>query len=131
MEKYGIPVRQALIAYVDKTVEGGHQQNGRLLDTAPGMSAAFVTNYEMTLGALIAVNERGIAIPKELSLIGFDNLDLSMVARPRLTIVSQPLEEIGIQAARLMLERLSGEKGSPITVTLSSSIQEGESVRRL
>ncbi len=51
------------------------------------MTAAFVTNYEMTLGALIALNERGIQIPQELSLVGFDNMDLSRIANPSLTIV--------------------------------------------
>ena len=95
------------------------------------MTAVFVTNYEMTLGALIALNERGVRIPEELSIIGFDNLDLSRVANPPLTIVSQPLEEIGLQAARLMLDQLSGENRTPLTLTLSPSIQEGKSVRQL
>ena len=95
------------------------------------MTAVFVTNNEMTLGAQIALNERGVRIPEELSIIGFDNLDLSRVANPPLTIVSQPLEEIGLQAARLMLDQLLGENRTPLTLTLSTSIQEGKSVRQL
>ena len=95
------------------------------------MSALFVTNYEMTLGAIIAANERGIAIPQQLSFIGFDNMDLSRVTHPKLTIVTQPLEEIGAQTARIMLERLTGkETGSTVNITLSTKIQHGDSVAR-
>ena len=131
LEEYGVAPAEELIAYGDYTLEGGHRQICRLLEEAEGMTAAFVTNYEMTLGTLIALNERGVRIPQELSLIGFDNMDLSRVARPPLTIVSQPLEEIGLQAARLMLDQLSGENRTPLTLTLSTSIQEGKSVRQL
>ena len=57
-------------------------------------------------------------------------MDLSRVFRPSLTIVSQPMEQIGLQAARLMLERLSGDaSAAPMTVTLSASLREGESVQ--
>ena len=127
LREYGAEPAGELIAYGDYTLEGGHRQIRRLLDEAHGMTAVFVTNYEMTLGTLIALNERGVQIPSELSLIGFDNMDLSRVARPTLTIVSQPLEEIGLQAARLMLEFFSGERTAPVTVSLSASLQEGQS----
>lgn len=128
LEEYGVDPDEKLIAYGDYTVKGGHRQICHLLDGVPDMTAVFVTNYEMTLGALIAVNERGVQIPRELSFIGFDNLDLSLVVRPRLTIVTQPLEEIGKQAAELMMERLSGARSTPLTVSLYTSLQEGESV---
>lgn len=131
LEEYGVAPCENLIAYSDYTVQGGYRQICRLLEENRTMTAVFVTNYEMTLGALIALNERGVRIPEELSIIGFDNLDLSRVANPPLTIVSQPLEEIGLQAARLMLDQLSGENRTPLTLTLSTSIQEGKSVRQL
>lgn len=131
LEEYGVTPCENLIAYSDYTVQGGYRQICRLLEENKDMTAVFVTNYEMTLGALIALNERGVRIPEELSIIGFDNLDLSRVANPPLTIVSQPLEEIGLQAARLMLDQLSGENRTPLTLTLSTSIQEGKSVRQL
>ena len=131
LEEYGVAPCENLIAYSDYTVQGGYRQICRLLEENKTMTAVFVTNYEMTLGALIALNERGVRIPEELSIIGFDDLDLSRVANPPLTIVSQPLEEIGLQAARLMLDQLSGENRTPLTLTLSTSIQEGKSVRQL
>jgi LacI family transcriptional regulator len=84
----------------------------------------------MTLGAIIAANELGIKIPQELSFIGFDNLDLSRIAHPKLTIVTQPLEEIGSQVARIMLDRLAEKNnGVPMKVTLSTTLMMGASVQ--
>lgn len=109
---------------------GGYRQARRLLKANTGMTAMFLTNYDLTLGALIALNERGVQIPGEMSVVGFDNImDLSRVFRPSLTIVSQPLEQIGLQAARLMLDQLSGGKdATPMTITLAASLKEGGSV---
>ena len=131
LEEYGVPVDQRFIARGGLSVEGGYRQVRRLLKENQDMTAVFVTNYEMTLGALIALNKHGVQIPQELSIVGFDNImDLSRVFRPQLTIVSQPMDQIGMQAARLMLERLSGDPSTtPMTVTLSASLREGGSVQ--
>mgnify|MGYP001278373190 CR=1 FL=1 len=122
---------ESLTVFSDYTVQGGYESMNRLLDR-PDISAVFVTNYEMTLGAMIAANERGIKIPEQLSFIGFDNLQLSQVIRPKLTIVTQPLEEIGKQTAEILLEQLVKEPNQRKTkiVTLSASVQLGESVQK-
>lgn len=118
------------IIFSDYSVEGGYESMKRLLQH-PDMTAAFVTNYEMTLGAIIALNEAAIDIPGQISLVGFDNMQLSKVIRPGLTIVTQPLEEIGRNAADILLEKLSGDGAdSPCRiVTLSTGMLPGESVR--
>lgn len=130
LEEYGIAYDETLVARASLTVEGGYRQVKRLLKDPNNMTAVFVTNYEMTLGALIALNKGGIKIPEEISVVGFDNImDLSQVFRPSLTIVIQPMEQIGLQAARLMLERLSADNSAaPMTITLSASLREGASV---
>lgn len=125
--KNGLIPAPELAEYSDYTVQGGYESMKRLL-TLPELTAVFVTNYEMTLGAIIAVNELGVRIPEQLSFIGFDNLQLAQVIKPKLTIVTQPLEEIGREAARILLESLSGNE-EPQMVTLSPGMQAGESVR--
>lgn len=128
--KKGILPAQSLISYGDYTVESGHRCLKELLNENPTLSAVFVTNYEMTLGAIIAINELGIKIPEQISLIGFDNLHLAQVIKPKLTIISQPLQEIAEHAAYLMLKRLSEEesyKGGE-TINLSTELLIGESV---
>jgi len=137
-EKKGLAYDSSYIAFSDYTVHGGHECMNRLLAGLPDMSAVFVTNYEMTLGAIIAINEAGIKLPGELSIIGFDNLQLSQVIKPRLTIITQPLEEIGGQVAAIMLERLAGGvlhspelpgmSRAPGVITLATHLQPGESV---
>ena len=130
LEEYGVEYDESLVRRCDLTLEGGYRQARRLLKANTGMTAMFLTNYDLTLGALIALNERGVQIPGEMSVVGFDNImDLSRVFRPSLTIVSQPLEQIGLQAARLMLDQLSGGKdATPMTITLAASLKEGGSV---
>lgn len=129
---YGIPVNENLIAYGDYGVEGGYSAVQALQMINPDMTALFVTNYEMTLGAVIATGERGIKLPDELSLIGFDNLDLARISHPRLTIVVQPLQEYGAQIANLMLSKLQNEASSESVHTmLQAKIVHGNSVRDL
>ena len=100
----------------------------------PDMTAVFVTNYEMTMGAMIGVNELGIQIPEQLSVIGFDNLQFARACNPKLTIVSQPTDGIAREVARIMLEHLeNGKKESEefFTEKLQTEIIEGKSVNTL
>lgn len=118
-----------MAVYADYTVQGGYEALKKLWETDKKITSVFVTNYEMTLGAIIYANEIGIKIPEELSFIGFDNMELSKVINPRLTIVSQPLEEIGEQTANIILQRLEktcDEKA--LRVILSSNLIKGKSV---
>ena len=95
------------------------------------MTAVFVTNYEMTMGAMIGVNELGIQIPEKLSMIGFDNLQFARACNPKLTIVSQPTDGIAREVARIMLEHLENNKdgsGELFSKKLQTEIIEGKSV---
>lgn len=132
LQKQGLAPKDKLVAYSDYTVQGGYESMKHLLGERE-MSAVFVTNYEMTLGAIIAINETGIQIPQRLSFIGFDNLHLSQVVRPKLTIVTQPLEEIGTNAAKILLERLAegGADLPPASITLQCDISAGESIKSM
>lgn len=125
------PDKEPLVSFADYTVQGGYRAVKELVTEHPEMTALFVTNYEMTLGAILAANELQIRIPEQLSLIGFDNMELAQVISPHLSIVSQPLTEIGRNAAELMMKRLESSENLPQTVILSTNLQEGQSVRNL
>lgn len=132
LRDFGTAVAPSLVAHSDYTVKGGHESFLQLMQNNPSMTALLVTNYEMTLGAILAANECSVQIPQRLSFIGFDNALLAKVTQPQLTIVTQPLEEIGRQAARIMLERMRGEGGGArVTVSLSASLACGASVAAL
>ena len=103
------------------------------------MSAVLVSNYEMTVGAMMEMNDLGIRIPEEVSVIGFDNLDFARACSPRLSIVTQPTKEIAGNAAALLLKRLEendslgagGPEGGRETVILKTGFAEGDSVKVL
>ena len=89
-----LPVRESLIVHGDYTIQGGVQGMETLVQENPDMTAVFITNYEMTMGAVIGMNELGLRIPEQLSMIGFDNLPFARACNPKLTIVAQPTDRI-------------------------------------
>jgi len=132
LAKEGIALNERNVVFSNYTVEGGYEGLKQLITHGQSMTAVFMTNYEMTLGAIIAINELGIKIPEDLSFIGFDNLQLSKIVKPKLTIVEQPLEEIGRNTADLMLKRLSEEKSKAKNkIQLMTSLIQRESVLKI
>ena len=132
LESAGIPVSESLIWHGDYTIQGGVRGLEELVQNNPEMTAVFVTNYEMTMGAMIGVNELGIRIPEQLSMIGFDNLQFARACNPKLTIVAQPTDGIAKEVAKVMLDRLenTGEaSGELFSEKLETEIIAGKSVR--
>lgn len=134
LESAGIPVSDSLIWHGDYTIQGGVRGLEELVQNNPEMTAVFVTNYEMTMGAMIGVNELGIRIPEQLSMIGFDNLQFARACNPKLTIVAQPTDGIAREVAKVMLNHLenAGETfGELFSEKLETEIIAGKSVRVL
>ena len=111
LRAHGIEPEERLIFRGDYTIQGGVRGLEELVSKNPRMTAVFVTNYEMTMGAVIGLNELGIRVPEDISLIGFDNLQFARACSPMLTIVSQPTDRIGREVAEIMLKRL-GQSGT-------------------
>jgi len=86
------------------TREGGCLAAGLLLDRHPRPSAIIALSDQLALGALEAAAQRGLAVPGDLSVAGFDDIPAAAAARPALTTVHQPLREKGTVAARLVLQ---------------------------
>lgn len=130
LEEADIPMEDSLIVRGDYTIRGGSRGIKELAKRNPDMTAVFISNYEMTLGAMIELNELGIRIPEEMSVIGFDNIEFAKACIPKLSIVTQPTKELGRCAAELMLKRLGAEAEQKEyeTVRLSTSFVEGKSV---
>jgi LacI family transcriptional regulator, galactose operon repressor len=83
---------------------------------------AFVTTDEtMTLGAIDAIQDAGLEIPRDISLVAFDDLPWTTLVRPPLTVVAQPVLELGRTATQRLLGRVAGLDGPPETVVLSTS----------
>jgi DNA-binding LacI/PurR family transcriptional regulator len=78
-----------------------------LLESKPEITAMFVSNNMMSLGALTAIHHRKLRIPEDVAVVGFDDMPWSVSLNPPLTAVAQPTMEIGTRAAELLLERIA------------------------
>ena len=131
LEGINIPDRYICSAHIH-SAELGYNSMMKLLKLKERPTAILTTNYEVSLGVIMALNEQGIRCPEDISLIGFDELILPMVMNPKLTLVAQPMEEIAAEGARILLKRIE-EGGSfpPQRVSLYASLKEGKSVRSI
>ena len=132
-KKAGIEGQDSLVVHGDYTIAGGARAMKELAKQNPQMTAVFVSNYEMTVGAMIESNEIGIRIPEDLSVIGFDNIEFAKASNPKLSIVTQPTKEIGRNVAELILDRLDNptREMPPKEMKLKTSFVEGKSVHML
>ena len=132
LKEAGITPSDDYIRYGDYTMDGGYQAAQTLLHLKHRPTALFVTNFEMTLGTMLALQHNGIRVPEDLSVIGFDKLELFGEIFPDLTLIRQPQLSIGREAANLMLDLLGNHDSiSHRIVTLSTELTEGKSVRAL
>ena len=102
----GLPIKSELIRFGDFKQASGHTLAHELLSLSDPPTALFACNGLMTAGALEAIAARGLRIPKQIAIVGFDELPLSSVFNPPLTVVRQPAYEVGKYAAELLLKRI-------------------------
>lgn len=96
-------LRSLSVAPGDFSLESGHAATLALLDGAYTPTAIFCFSDQMALGAIAACRERGIRVPEDVSIVGFDDLASSRYLTPPLTTVRQPMREIGARAVHLLL----------------------------
>jgi LacI family transcriptional regulator len=114
------------------TIEYGHESMRKLLALKRRPTAVLMTNYETSLGAVMAVNESSYDCPDDISMMGFDDLIMAHVVKPKLCIVVQPMREMCEKAVELMLEHIgsSGER-PPIELSMGTTLRDGNSVKSL
>lgn len=125
------PPEAAVVPTESLTIADGRRAAMRLLARHPRPSAIVAPNYHLTLGALIAINESGLRIPDQISIVGFDIDDVARTIVPTPTYVLQPISSIAAHAADLMLARLAGDGGPVRSEILGGELVVGASVRTL
>jgi LacI family transcriptional regulator, galactose operon repressor len=100
----GLPADERLVVSGGSEAEGGHAAALALLSLEPRPTAIFSGNNLMTIGALAAIQERGLSVPQDVALLGFDDFSWAGVFRPRLSTVAQPTYELGCTAANVLLK---------------------------
>jgi LacI family transcriptional regulator len=112
LEQAGIPFVEKLLIRGDYHAQSGMEITHSLLKMDPRPTAIFALNDLMALGALRAAAEAGCSVPSDLAVVGYDDLELSQFTNPPLTTIAQPKKEIGVQAVRLLVERIT-QNGRP------------------
>jgi LacI family gluconate utilization system Gnt-I transcriptional repressor len=102
----------------------GQEMLGNLLARHPGLDAIFFANDDLAAGALFECQRRGIAVPGQLALMGFNDQEIAAQVNPALTSVWTPRYEVGLKAAEMLLARLRGEPLQETQVDLGFNIVE-------
>lgn len=109
-----IPVDEELIFFGDFKLESGYKLTKEMLLLRPRPTALFVCNNLMNLGAIKALTEEGIGIGKDISLIGFDEIDILDALMMNISVVARPTKEMGKEAALMLLDRINKSKNVSI-----------------
>ena len=112
LEEAGLSYDENLVLRGDYHAQSGMEITHSILMMNPRPTAIFAMNDLMALGALRAAAEAGYSVPRDLAVVGYDNLELARFTNPPLTTISQPKKEIGAQAVNLLVDRIS-QKSRP------------------
>jgi LacI family transcriptional regulator len=106
----------------EPTVGFGHRAASELLDLPQRPTALVGFNDKTAVGALAAASERGLRVPEDLSVAGFDDIDLAQATSPMLTTVRQPLAEMGRMAVSLLIRLLDGHRLDALHIELATDL---------
>jgi LacI family transcriptional regulator len=102
----------------------------RLLDAGESFTAVFAANDQSACGAILALYRRGLKVPGDISVVGFDDLPSSSFTIPPLTTVHRSINEIAASAAEAMVELIEGRTPVPRATPATLAIRESTSQRR-
>ncbi|HVF24393.1 MAG TPA: LacI family DNA-binding transcriptional regulator [Anaerolineales bacterium] len=122
LEQGGISYDENMVLRGDYHAQSGMEMTHSILKMNPRPTAIFALNDLMALGALRAAAEAGYTVPRDLAVVGYDNLELARFTNPPLTTISQPKKEIGAQAVNLLVDRISQKSRPPSRLVLAPEL---------
>jgi DNA-binding LacI/PurR family transcriptional regulator len=126
MQAHQLPVHYLEDSWLNR--ELGYQATQRLLKRAPELTALFVINDDCAIGAIHAANDLGLRVPQDISIAGFDDINLAREVTPPLTTVIVPKTWMGAMSVRRLLERAANPDQPKIYVVLSTELAIRKSV---
>jgi LacI family transcriptional regulator len=118
----GLEFDQALLVNGGSSSEPARIATRQLLALASPPTAIMAANNLMTIGAMHALRDAGLAVPEHMALVGFDDFDWADFFVPRLTVIAQPVQALGAQAVKLLLERIESPEGQRQTLQLAPTL---------
>jgi LacI family transcriptional regulator len=123
----GILLDPQLVVYSDWRMPRGIEAAEQLLALPDPPTAIFGFNDNVAIGALHAARKRGLSVPDDLSVVGFDDTELAVIVTPQLTSVRQPLAEMGRMGVSLLIRILEGQRVDALRVELATKLVVRES----
>jgi len=118
----GARLNEELMKEGDMTIRGGRMATKELLKKRPFPSAIFASTDLMAIGVLKEIQENGLNVPGDISVIGWDDIPIASLVTPPLTTVVEPAHKMGKEAANLLLRQIEGEVSTGIKVILDTEI---------
>jgi DNA-binding LacI/PurR family transcriptional regulator len=125
---HGIPQDPNLVVHGDYLFESGYKSFDQFFRLSSPPSAIFSSNDIMALGFLKQAKEKNIRVPQDISIVGFDNIELSSLISPPLTTVHHPIVEMGNKGVQLLLSRISKNRDGVGEIRLKNELVVRDSV---
>jgi LacI family repressor for deo operon, udp, cdd, tsx, nupC, and nupG len=119
-----------LVSQGDFSIKSGAEAAACLFARATRPTAVFCFNDEMAMGVIVHARDRGLHVPTDLSVVGFDDIRFAECVDPPLTTIAQPMRAIGEGTVALLLQILNGKQDPPLSVTLPHTLQVRGSTAR-
>ena len=114
MEERGLPVDEKCLLFVDHPdIQRGHDATVQLLRSGIDFTAIITSGDTLAVGAIKALQEKGLQVPEDVGVCGFDDIELSSLLTPTLTTIRQPRNLLGRQCMEKLLGRISGTDTNP------------------
>jgi LacI family transcriptional regulator len=127
LDRHGLVADPRLVVTGSSNADEAEQAVRGLMALDDPPTALVVANNHMTIGAMRALDRPGLRVPEDVALVAYDDFEWAAHFRPRLTTMAQPIQEIGAEAVRLLLDRIADPRREPRTVRLQPQFMHRES----
>lgn len=131
MKDNGLKVEQNFVKFGDYKVNDGYCKMNEILKSKPYPTAVFAASDDMAAGVINAIVDRGMRVPDDISVMGFDGSNFTDYIRPRLTSMEQPIREIGRLSVELLIKQINGEERFLNEVIVAHKLVERDSCRKI
>ncbi|MGG4664863.1 ribose operon transcriptional repressor RbsR [Providencia vermicola] len=131
MNDAGIKINEDYLIFSDFEFAGGFESMNALLELPIPPQAIFAGNDAMAVGAYQAIFQKGMKVPDDISIVGYDDIDLSSYMIPPLTTIHQPKDELGQQAVNQLIYRMDNPEAETSVLVLTPELIERQSVKKV
>lgn len=129
LSEYNIDVQEKYVKYGNFSIDNSYNIVKKFIEDDDLPTAIFSTSDVMAIGAINALRDSGLRVPEDVSVVGFNDVRLATMYRPKLTVIHQPLFSIGTVAVKIVMDKVNGKETSDNIVIVPYSLIERETVK--